>query len=165
VSNVQAYWVNGQPGAGDDGSFQTCPCQDETHTLRVAKRDGSEQSLSVTIRVSGQCQAPPPPQDTTPPPVPSPLKPSGNLPSCFKDVILRWSAVSDESGIAGYYIKREIEVKKGQWQTAGGWEVSGEELQMDVDCGVHYRWAVRAQDGAGNYSDWSPWLKFSIPLP
>jgi hypothetical protein len=159
--------VNGQPGAGDDGSFQTCPCQDETHNLRAVRSDGSEQNLSVTIRVSGQCEAPPPPppsEDTTPPPVPSPLKPKGNL-ACFEDVMLRWSEVSDESGIAGYYIKREIEVKKGQWQTAGGWgPVSSEELQVDVDCGVHYRWMVRAQDGAGNYSDWSPWLDFSISL-
>jgi len=73
--------------------------------------------------------------------------------------------VSDESGITGYYIKREMEVKKGQWQTAGGWgPVSGEELKVDVDCGIQYRWTVRAQDGAGNYSGWSSWLEFSIPL-
>jgi hypothetical protein len=168
VSNVNAYWIDGQPGAGDDGSFQTCPCQDETHSLRAVKRDGSEQNLSVTIRVSGQCAAPPaPPQDTTPPPVPSPLKPKGDLPECYKDVMLRWSAVSDDSdGPVRYDIKRELEVKKGQWQTAGGWGlVSGEELRVNVECGVHYRWAVRARDGAGNYSDWSSWLDFSIPLP
>jgi hypothetical protein len=74
--------------------------------------------------------------------------------------------VSDKSGITGYYIKRELEVQQGQWQTAGGWgPVSGEELRVNVDCGVHYRWMVRAQDGAGNYSGWSSWLEFSIPLP
>jgi hypothetical protein len=75
--------------------------------------------------------------------------------------------VSDDSdGPVRYDIKRELEVKKGQWQTAGGWGlVSGEELRVNVKCGVHYRWAVRARDGAGNYSDWSSWLDFSIPLP
>jgi hypothetical protein len=66
VSDVRAYWLNGQAGVGDDGSFQTCPCQDETHRLRVVERDGSEQNLSLTIKVSGQCGAPGPPSDTEP---------------------------------------------------------------------------------------------------
>jgi hypothetical protein len=60
VSDVSAYWVNGQAGIGDDGSFQTCPCQDETHSLRVVRRDGVEQHLSLTIKVSGQCGTPGP---------------------------------------------------------------------------------------------------------
>jgi hypothetical protein len=155
VEYATAVFLNGG-GVPGHGTQEVCPDSTTTYNLRVEAPSGNV-DRSVTINVSA-------PPDTTPPPVPSPIKPSGNLPSCFKDVILRWSAVSDESGIAGYYIKREIEVKKGQWQTAGGWEVSGEELQVDVDCGVHYRWMVRAQDGAGNYSDWSSWLEFAIPM-
>ena len=161
VSNINAYWVDGKPGAGDDGSFQTCPCQNETHTLRATLKDGSEQNLSLTIHVSGQCQAP---ADTTSPSVPTPLKPKGDLP-CVKDVILRWSAATDKSGIAGYYIKLEMEVKKNQWQSVRGWgPVTGEELKVDVNCGVHYRWQIRARDKAGNTGDWSAPLEFSIAL-
>jgi len=167
VSNVKAYWVNGQPGAGDDGSFQTCPCQDETHTLRAAKRDGSEQNLSVTIRVSGQCATPPPPSDTTPPPVPSPAVPADGLEiDCKSSQTLVWMPVSDPSSPVVYYVKLEREVKKGQWQTVRGWgPVSGKQVEADVQCGGIYRWTVRAQDGAGNYSDWAPWSQFSIRLP
>lgn len=166
VSNVQAYWVNGQPGAGDDGGFQTCPCQDETHTLRAVKRDGSEQNLSVTIRVSGQCAAPPPPSDTTPPPVPSPAVPANGLNlSCRSKQTLVWVPVSDPSGPVVYYVKLERQVKQGQWQSVGGWgPVSGKQVEADVQCGGIYRWTVRAQDGAGNYSDWAPWSQFSISL-
>jgi hypothetical protein len=161
VSNVKAYWVDGNAGAGDDGGFKTCPCQAETHTLRAAMRDGSERNLSVTVNVSGQCQST---QDTTPPSAPSPLKPQGTL-ECVKDVMLRWTAASDKSGIAGYYVKLEREIKKDQWQTVRGWwPVNGEALKVDVDCGIHYRWAVRAQDGAGNTGDWSKWSEFSIAL-
>ncbi len=161
ASNVKAYWVDGKAGAGDDGSFKTCPCQAETHTLRAAMQDGSERNLSLTVHVSGQCQST---QDTTPPAAPSPLKPQGSL-SCVKDVMLRWSAVSDKSGIAGYYVKLEREIKKNQWQTVRGWwPVTGEALKVDVDCGIHYRWAVRAQDSAGNTGNWSAWSEFSIAL-
>lgn len=168
VSNVNAYWVNGQPGADDDGSHQTCPCQDETHTLRAVKKDGSEQTLSVTIRVSGQCAAPPPPQeDTTPPPVPSPAVPANGLElSCRSKQTLVWVPVSDDSGgPVVYYVKLERQVTPGNWQSVRGWgPVSGKQVEADVQCGVIYRWTVRDQDGADNYSDWSSWSHFSIRL-
>jgi hypothetical protein len=176
VSNVQAYWVDGKPGAGDDGSFQTCPCQDEAHTLRVTRGDGSEQTLSVTIRVSGHCEAPPPPpeeteppppaKDTTPPPVPSPAVPKDKAElSCRSSQTLAWLPVSDPSSPVSYYVKLELQVKKGQWQSAGGWgPVSGKQVDVGVQCGGIYRWMVRAQDGAGNASDWSPWSYFSVSL-
>jgi hypothetical protein len=176
VSNVQAYWVDGKPGAGDDGSFQTCPCQDEAHTLRVTRGDGSEQTLSVTIRVSGHCEAPPPPpeeteppppaKDTTPPPVPSPAVPKDKAElSCRSSQTLAWLPVSDPSSPVSYYVKLELQVKKGQWQSAGGWgPVSGKQVDVGVQCGGIYRWMVRAQDGAGNASDWSSWSYFSVSL-
>lgn len=62
VTNVKAYWVDGQPGAGDDGSRQVCPCQTETHILHVVKADGSEQDFPVTIQVRGSCVTPTPTQ-------------------------------------------------------------------------------------------------------
>jgi hypothetical protein len=33
-----------------------------------------------------------------------------------------------------------------------------------VECGFFYRWSVRARDGAGNLSAWSPWSQFSVVL-
>jgi hypothetical protein len=157
VEYATAVYLNGG-GVTGHGTQQVCPASTTTYDLHVEAPSGNV-DRSLTINVSA-------PPDTTPPPVPSPLKPSGNLPECYKDVILRWSAVSDDSGGPVFYdVKRELELQKGQWQTAGGWgPVSGEELPVDVDCGAHYRWAVRAQDGAGNYSDWSSWLEFSIPM-
>jgi hypothetical protein len=69
VTGVQAYWVDGQPGAGDDGSRQVCPCQTETHTLRAIRLDGSQQDFQVTIRVRGQCVTPTPTATTGRPPL------------------------------------------------------------------------------------------------
>ncbi|MBN1220733.1 MAG: PT domain-containing protein [Anaerolineae bacterium] len=155
VENATAVYINDQ-GVTGHGSQQVCPKSTTTYNLHVEAPGGNvDKSLTINVEI---------PVDTTPPPVPTPLKPQGNLPDCFADVMLRWSAVSDESGIAGYYIKREMKVKQ-DWQTAGGWgPVSGEEYKVEVECGPYYRWRVRAQDGAGNYSDWSSWLEFSLPM-
>jgi hypothetical protein len=37
-------------------------------------------------------------------------------------------------------------------------------VDVNVQCGGVYRWMVRAQDGAGNYSGWSAPSHFSINL-
>jgi len=60
VVGVKAYWVDGQPGAGDDGSRQVCPCQTETHTLHVVKLDDSQQDFQLTVQVRGRCVTPTP---------------------------------------------------------------------------------------------------------
>jgi hypothetical protein len=60
VTNIKAYWVDGQAGSGDDGSRQVCPCQDETHVLHVVKSDGSQQDYQVSIDVKGTCVTPTP---------------------------------------------------------------------------------------------------------
>jgi hypothetical protein len=153
VANVKAYWVDGKPGSGDDGGFETCPCQDETHTLHVVKADGSEQDFYVTIHVSGECA---PPEDTTPPTVPSPLKPSGAV-RCTSMVTLVWSEASDASGIAVYAVKLQRDDGK-----TSGWESKTNSVQVPVECGHDYLWRVRAQDNAGNWSDWSGEGKFGV---
>jgi hypothetical protein len=43
--------------------------------------------------------------------------------------------------------------------------VSGKQIEVSVQCGPYYRWNVRAQDGAGNWSDPSAWSHFAIVLP
>ncbi len=104
--------------------------------------------------------------DNQPPPVPSPQQPANGADlACTTSVTLAWSAVSDPSGIAGYYVKLERQVSKGNWQSAGGWGPLGNtQVDVPVDCGIIYRWMVRAEDGAGNISDWSSPSQFGINI-
>jgi hypothetical protein len=108
----------------------------------------------------------PPPADTTPPPVPAPAVPANGLElTCRSTQTLAWLPVTDPSGIDGYYVKLEKEITAGNWQSAGGYgPVSGKQVEATVDCGIRYRWMVRAQDGAGNYSTWSAPSSFSVTL-
>ncbi len=110
--------------------------------------------------------SPPPAADTTPPPVPSPAVPASGLElTCRSSQTLAWLPVSDPGGISGYYVKLEREASPGNWQSVGGYgPVSGKQMDVPVDCGIRYRWMVRAQDGAGNYSAWSAPSAFSVTL-
>jgi hypothetical protein len=86
--------------------------------------------------------------------------------ACKSTQTLAWLPVKDESGIAGYYVKLEMEVTKGKWSSVAGYgPISGKQVDVTVDCGIRYRWIVRAEDGAGNFSDWSSPSHFSILLP
>jgi hypothetical protein len=109
---------------------------------------------------------PPPPADNTPPPTPTPAVPANGLElSCRTSQTLVWMPVTDPSGIDGYYVKLERESTPGNWVSAGGYgPVSGKQVDVPVDCGGRYRWMVRAQDGAGNYSGWSAPSAFSVSL-
>ncbi|HID29921.1 MAG TPA: hypothetical protein EYP19_07950 [Desulfobacterales bacterium] len=109
---------------------------------------------------------PPPPADTTPPPVPTPVVPAGGLVlSCRATQNLVWLPVTDPSGILGYYVKLEKEITAGNWQSAGGYgPVADKQLTVNVNCGRRYRWMVRAEDGAGNFSAWSAPSAFAINL-
>jgi hypothetical protein len=106
--------------------------------------------------------------DTDPPPVPTPYVPSDGLvikpcPASGKQT-LAWLPVTDPSNVF-YYVKLESQVKVNEWQTVRGWGPElGKQVEADIQCGVIYRWAVRAQDGAGNLSDWSAWYTFSVDL-
>jgi len=109
---------------------------------------------------------PPPPQDQEPPPVPNPQVPASGLSlTCRSTQNLTWLPVEDKSGIAGYSVKLDKEVSPGNWQSVNNWEsVQGKQLQAPVECGVKHRWAVRAEDGAGNFSSWSAYSNFIIEL-
>ena len=167
VENAQRV-IFGGVGQPFSGSYEACLCDDERYTLTVVHLDGTEERRRLDINVTGSCVTAPPPrpaEDTTPPPVPSPTSPAnGAVLSCSANQTLAWSAVSDESGITGYFVKLEIEVKAGQWQSAGGQQVSGTQANFPVNCGGRYRWMVRAQDGAGNFSNWSAPSQFGINL-
>jgi len=157
VEFATAVYLNGEGVAGHDAR-QVCPAETTTYLLQVQAPAGSvEQQVSIAVAPAG---------DTTPPPVPSPAVPADKLTvPCKARQVLAWLPVQDPSGIAGYYVKLELQVTKGQWQSVRGWgPVPGKQVEADVQCGGIYRWAVRAQDGAGNYSGWSEWWAFSVAL-
>jgi len=173
-SCVTLYWnvVNAQRvifGGIDqpfNGSYETCLCEDERYTLTVVNFDGTEEQRTVDVNVTGSCVTEPPPAaDTTPPPVPSPVVPADGLVlSCRSTQTLAWTPVSDPSGVT-YYAKLEREITAGDWQSVGGFgPVTGKQVTANVDCGLHYRWMVRSQDGAGNYSNWSAYSTFAVTL-
>lgn len=152
-----------------DGSYGDCLCADQRYTLTVVQTDGTEVKRTVDIAVNGVCETPTSPPsagDTTPPPTPTPAVPADGLVlSCRSTQTLAWLPVDDPSGISGYYVKLEMEVTSGNWQSAGGYgPVTGKQVDVNVQCGGVYRWTVRAQDGAGNFSNWSAPSYFSINL-
>jgi len=167
VENAQRVVFGGvdQPFSG---SYETCLCEDERYNLTVVNLDGTEERRTVDVNVTGSCvTAPPPPAaDTTPPPVPSPTVPANGLElSCRSTQTLAWLPVDDPSGISGYYVKLEIEVKAGEWQSVAGYgPIPDKQVGVNVNCGGRYRWMVRAQDNAGNFSNWSTPSTFSITL-
>ncbi len=106
------------------------------------------------------------PADTTPPPAPAPVVPANNLElSCRATQTLAWTPVNDPSGIEGYYVELEKEISPGNWQNDSEWgPISGKQIDVSVNCGLRYRWIVRARDGAGNFSNWSAISNFAILL-
>jgi uncharacterized protein YraI len=108
-----------------------------------------------------------PAPDTTPPSAPTPQSPANDTTfTCSTtSVDLTWSAVEDESSIATYYIKLEKQDKDGKWISVRGYTSNTNQLtNVTVKCDNTYRWAVRAEDGAGNVSDWSTFFQFSIVI-
>jgi hypothetical protein len=158
VEYATAVFLNGG-GVPGHGTQQVCPASTTTYDLHVEAPSGNV-DRSVTINVSA-------PPDTTPPPVPSPAVPADGLEiDCKSSQTLVWMPVSDDSGgPVVYYVKLERQVSPGNWQSVRGWgPVGGKQVDASVQCGLYYRWTVRAQDSAGNYSDWAPWSHFSIRL-
>jgi hypothetical protein len=148
--------VSIEPGIGGvpaPGSRSVSPNDTTTYTL-VARCGNNSVTRKTTIQVT----APPPPRDTTAPSVPKPQDPTGGKAvTCSGgtgSVTLKWSSVSDPSGVT-YYAK---------WSGAGqsgGWEGSGTQHGISIKCGYQYSWQVRACDGAGNCSNWSSSATFT----
>lgn len=180
VQNAQRVIFGGidQPFVG---SYQDCLCSTQRFSLRVIDLDGTDKTHTVEIGVSGSCTTDVPPEepvqepieepepvvDQTPPSVPVPGVPkSGSTLSCRSSQTLAWAPSKDNSGGSiVYYVKLEIMVKKGIWQSASGYgPINGKQVNANVQCGGIYRWMVRAKDEAGNYSAWSSPSTFSINI-
>ena len=175
VEHVQKVVFGGAEQAFD-GSYTTSVCKDTRYPLTVTHLDGSEEQRTVEIHVNGSCVTPTPtptitptpttPPDTTPPPAPTPAVPADGLTlSCRATQTLAWLPVDDPSGISGYEVQLEYEVTPGKWQIVSNYgPVSNKQVDVNVDCGIRYRWRVRARDRAGNYSPWSAYATFNINL-
>jgi RNA polymerase sigma-70 factor (ECF subfamily) len=161
TEHVQAVFFDGD-GVPGTGSYQTCPCEDETHTLDVTLLDDSHDVRQITIHVTGSCVSPTP--DNQGPPAPTSLTPSdGVVLSCRGTATLSWNAVKDPSGVAGYYVQLERRVSRVAWEPVDTWgPINGTQTNVPVSCGLGYRWSVRAEDGAGNPGPWSAWATFGI---
>ncbi len=166
-----SWWVIERPGSSGtcwvwSDLVQVVPdtCNVKVHQAPpLPPTDTPTPTITPTITLT---TPPPPAADTTPPPTPAPQKPvNGAELSCSVSVTLAWSAVSDKSDIAAYYVKLEKQISAGNWQSAGGNTSSTTQIDAPVDCGIVYRWMVRAEDGAGNFSDWSGSSQFGVKLP
>ena len=82
--------------------------------------------------------------------------------SCRSSTVLSWNPASDPSGISGYYVQLQVitALRAPQPQTWG--PLTGTQLSVPVSCGLLYRWAVRAEDGAGNPGRWSEEAQFGV---
>lgn len=105
------------------------------------------------------------PPDTTPPAVPQPMVPANGLVvECRTTQNLAWIPVTDPSGVT-YDVRLERQITASTWdQVRALGLVSAKQVDVPVQCGVIYRWSVRARDGAGNFSAWSAWSGFSVDL-
>jgi hypothetical protein len=89
---------------------------------------------------------------------------------CRSSQDLAWLPVQDDGGgPVKYDVELQYELKVNQWESAHTWKsVTGKSVTAGgdegIDCGRKFRWRVRAYDGAGNYSAWSAWSRFSISM-
>jgi hypothetical protein len=130
----------------------------------VTLPDGSHDVREITISVTGSCVSPTP--DTQAPPAPASLTPSdGVVLSCRGSITLSWNTAKDPSGVTGYYVQMERKVNEKVWDPVGTWgPIKETQINIPVSCGLGYRWAVRARDGAGNLGPWSSWATFGIGI-
>ena len=157
VSSATSVTINGA-GVATAGTWSICPENTTSYALH-AEGPGGTADRTITVSVS-------PAADTESPPAPTPAVPADGLAlTCRATQTLAWIPVTDPSGVV-YYVKLERQITPSSWDPAGGWgPVGDKQVEVDVECGGVYRWAVRAEDGAGNSSVWSAWSGFGIDLP
>jgi len=156
---ISAVYLDGG-GVEDHDSSVECPHATTSYTLR-AVGPGGETTGDATVNVTEPSSPTP---DTQGPPAPGGMSPTGAEEQGCGAVTLGWNPVSDPSGINTYYVK--VEKVTGTYKS-GAWTTSDTELTIAaawLECGHGYRWAVRAEDGAGNVGPWSTWGTFTVTL-
>jgi hypothetical protein len=112
-------------------------------------------------------------RDVTGPPAPTLVEPAqGADVPCPADpvtIALRWNAVNDLSGVAGYFLELEPVVEgtppAPTPMPVNVGPVTGTEFGNSLGCGWSYRWRVRALDSADNLGEWSGWSEFRVATP
>jgi hypothetical protein len=163
--------ISDEKMASDTPTITVSPTEDISPTPDISETPTATLTFTPTIAIWTNTPTITPsitakPVDNQAPPAPSPQVPANGLElSCRATQTLAWLPVSDESGISGYYVKLELLSGTGQWQSAAGYgPITDKQVEIPIECGIKYRWMVRAQDGAGNFSDWSSTSEFIIVL-
>jgi len=171
VFDVVGYLLDDEAAAIEgrlaDSSWWLIPNPDRPGQCWIASNVVEATCLGEDIPVVAKPPTPVPVDDKAPP-VPSPAYPIGgqNL-VCVTQITLAWQPVSDESGIAAHQVQLERSMDNASWDPVPGspWMTGdGNKLTVSFDCGWYFRWRVRAQDGAGNWSEYSAWAYFTKPL-
>lgn len=110
----------------------------------------------------------PPMRDLTPPPVPQPVSPANGaaLNHFPRETTLVWSAVDDPSGVT-YRVQVQWDSLLGGWKEGSSWcpgVLTGTSCSFNFIGAQPGRWRVRAVDGEGNESAYSPWYDFRYLL-
>jgi hypothetical protein len=153
-----AIYFDGE-GVTNPSSADECPTATRDFQLR-AVGPGGETTESLTVVVI----EPSPTPDTAGPPAPGGLSPRNNQPQGCGAITLRWNPATDPSGISTYYIK--VEKVTGSYKS-GAWATADTQYTIAaawLECGQSYRWAVSAQDGAGNIGPLSGWAEFTVTI-
>jgi hypothetical protein len=113
-----------------------------------------------------EAPSPPAEEDLEPPPAPVLVVPAdGIVLDCRSFQNLAWLPVEDPSGIKGYYLLVKKEISPGSWQNVNEWgPIAGKQQEIGVECGLNFRWSVRAEDQAGNLGPWSSSSTFTVNL-
>jgi hypothetical protein len=107
------------------------------------------------------------PIDDVPPPKPHILSPDGEVVGCLEDIVLRWTEVTDSSGIDIYEVVLKVNTGGINFSTVGTWQVesfTALDVSQQTDCGGTFGWYVRARDNSGNWGQ-ADYAMFGIDLP
>jgi len=97
------------------------------------------------------------------------IQPNGNV-SCYASPKLFWDEPGDSNGIINYQLVIDIyNYDNGQWNNAFNDYVTSNSYNItpivSKSCGTWLRARVKAQDGLGDWGEWSSWLEVFIELP
>jgi len=171
VFSVLGYLLEGETAAIAaqlaDSSWWLIPNPDRPGECWIASNVVEAQCLGDAIPVVAKPPTPTPADDKAPP-VPAPAYPIGGQSlACVYTLTLAWHPVTDESGIAAHQVEMERSADNSSWTAMSDspWTAGdGNKLTISLQCGWYHRWRVRAQDNAGNWSEFSPWAYFVNPI-
>lgn len=105
----------------------------------------------------------PPPQDTTPPPTPVLISPSNGELTTNKSPLLDWADVTDPSGVY-YWVQLDNENTFSPPLIVDQQNLTQSHYQIATTLSENttYYWRVKAVDGAGNQSAWTPVYSFVV---